>query len=65
MGNSLLDLMVFGRRAGTTAALRAASIPQGTLTLNHLRRFREEGRKHGVAAGVQSPMILPQYTRKE
>jgi succinate dehydrogenase/fumarate reductase flavoprotein subunit len=65
MGNSLLDLMVFGRRAGTTAALRAASIPQGTLTLQHLRRFREEARKHGVAAGVQSPMILPAYTRKE
>jgi len=65
MGNSLLDLMVFGKRAGTTAAALAASKPQGSLTLGHLRRFRSESRKHGAASGVQSPMVLPAYTRKE
>jgi len=65
MGNSLLDLMVFGKRSGTTASAQAASTSQGNLTLGHLRKFRSEARKHGAASGVQSPMILPAYTRKE
>lgn len=65
MGNSLLDLMVFGRRAGLTAASRASSMNQGNLTLGHLRRFRAEANKHGSSSGVVSPMILPAYTRKE
>ncbi|MGB4993899.1 MAG: FAD-binding protein [Nitrospira sp.] len=65
MGNSLLDLMVFGKRSGLTAASRAGSMPQGKLTLQHLRRFRAEAKQHGSSSGVISPMILPAYTRKE
>src|SRR6478736_2197378 len=58
MGNSLLDLMVFGKRSGLTAAFRAASRKNGKLTLKHLERFRAEARKHGNPSGVISPMIL-------
>lgn len=65
MGNSLLDLMVFGKRAGTTASLRAKSMPQGRLTLEHLARFRSEARKYSGSAGVVSPMLFPAYTKKE
>jgi len=65
MGNSLLDLMVYGKRAGTTAAARAKSLPQGTLTLEHVARFRAESRKHGVSDGIASPMLFPAYARKE
>jgi succinate dehydrogenase / fumarate reductase flavoprotein subunit/L-aspartate oxidase len=65
MGNSLLDLMVFGKRSGTTAAKRAASLAQGKLTLDHLAVFRAEAKKHGVSSSVISPMILPTYARKE
>ncbi len=65
MGNSLLDLMVFGKRSGLTAAARAGSTQQGALTLKHLERFREEAKKHGNPSGVISPMILPAYTRKD
>lgn len=64
MGNSLLDLMVFGKRSGLTAATRAGSIKQGQLTLKHLERFRVEAKKHGNSSGVISPMVLPAYTRK-
>ena len=64
MGNSLLDLMVFGKRSGLTAADRVKVTKQGTLTLKHLQRFRAEAKKHGNASGVISPMILPAYTRK-
>ena len=65
MGNSLLDLMVFGKRSGTTAAHRARSMNQGNLTLDHLVRFRSEAKRHGVSSGVVSPMVLPSYARKE
>jgi succinate dehydrogenase / fumarate reductase flavoprotein subunit/L-aspartate oxidase len=65
MGNSLLDLMVFGKRSGLTAAARAAAMPQGKLTVGHLKGFRAEAKKHGSVSGVVSPMILPPYTRKE
>ncbi|MEW6245391.1 MAG: FAD-dependent oxidoreductase [Nitrospirota bacterium] len=65
MGNSLLDLMVFGKRSGTTAAQRAASMSQGKLTLDHLARFRAEARKHGASFSVVSPMVLPAYAKKE
>ncbi len=65
MGNSLLDLMVFGKRSGKTAAARAATLPQGKLTLNHVTRFRAEAKKHGVSSNVVSPMVLPSYARKE
>ena len=65
MGNSLLDLMVFGRRSGTTAAARAKTMPQGKLTLEHVKRFKAEARKHGVSAGITSPMLFPAYTKKD
>ncbi|WP_447599511.1 FAD-binding protein [Nitrospira sp. Nam80] len=65
MGNSLLDLMVFGKRSGTTAGLRTGSVRHGKLTLDHLDRFRSESKKHGVSSSVVSPMVLPAYARKE
>jgi len=65
MGNSLLDLMVFGKRAGTTAAERAKAMKHGKLMLEHLARFRAEARKHSGALGVHSPMLFPDYARKE
>lgn len=64
MGNSLLDLMVFGKRSGLTAAGRVGTMKQGKLTLGHLELFRAEAKKHGNASGVISPMVLPAYTRK-
>ena len=64
MGNSLLDLMVYGRRAGTNAAERAKTMSQGALTLAHVEKFREEMKKHQGVGGVVSPMVLPTYTRQ-
>src|SRR5215467_7312904 len=65
MGNSLLDLMVFGKRSGTTAAQRVSSMKHGKLTLEHLTRFRAEAKKHGGSSSVISPMVLPAYAKKE
>ncbi len=63
MGNSLLDLMVYGRRAGITAAARAKSMPHGTLTLGHLARFRDDARQHGGLAKITSPILFPAYAK--
>jgi succinate dehydrogenase / fumarate reductase flavoprotein subunit/L-aspartate oxidase len=40
-------------------------MPQGKLTVGHLKEFRAEAKKHGNLSSVISPMILPAYTRKE
>lgn len=60
MGNSLLDIITFGRRAGMNAAEKAKSVTVGKLTLNHSRKFNEEVRNLGIAK-VCSPMLLPNY----
>jgi len=65
MGNSLLDLMVFGKRSGTEAASRVSSMRHGRLTLDHLTRFRAEAKKRGIAGSITSPMLFPDYTRRE
>jgi succinate dehydrogenase / fumarate reductase flavoprotein subunit/L-aspartate oxidase len=64
MGNSLLDLMVFGKRAGQTAAERAKALKQGKLTLEHLSQFRAEAKRNHVSSGIVAPMVLPAYTRQ-
>lgn len=63
MGNSLLDLMVFGKRSGLAAATRCHTMAQGRLTLNHVQRFRADAKQRGVTHQVVSPMVLPAYTR--
>ena len=61
MGNSLLDLMVFGKRSGLAVAERVRAMTPGRLTLNHLQRFRAEAKKHRVTNQVTSPVVLPAY----
>ena len=61
MGNSLLDIIVFGRIAGTKAAEAAKSVKLGKLSLEHVRRYAEEEKVAGVQ-GELSPKLLPVYT---
>jgi succinate dehydrogenase / fumarate reductase flavoprotein subunit/L-aspartate oxidase len=65
MGNSLLDIIVFGRRAGQAAAAFAASTAQGAATLAHLARFRDVLRQAGITAPSSSPLLIPDYVRRE
>jgi succinate dehydrogenase / fumarate reductase flavoprotein subunit len=64
MGNSLLEIGVFGRRAGAAAALRARQVEHGKLTLAHVDRWRRELEQAGIESGAVSPMLLPDYTRQ-
>ena len=62
MGNSLLDIIVFGRNAGKAAAARCKEIELGTMNLDHIRDYAEELEKAGLHTGSVSPMLLPNYT---
>jgi len=65
MGNSLLDIIVFGRRAGRHAAFvsKEMSVPAG-LNLDHLDAFHRELEATGAADGRVGPMLLPHYTHR-
>jgi succinate dehydrogenase / fumarate reductase flavoprotein subunit len=65
MGNSLLDICVFGRRAGRAAAERSHTAHPATPTLAHLIEWTKLRRAAGLADGAASPTILPDYTRHE
>ncbi|MBT9167761.1 MAG: L-aspartate oxidase [Syntrophomonadaceae bacterium] len=65
MGNSLLDIVVFGRRAGEHAGTGAKEIKVKKLSLDHLRTFHQELEAAGVATGGRvSPILLPRYTHR-
>ena len=64
MGNSLLDIIVFGRIAGQKSSERAKSVTAGELTLAHLNAFARERAEAGIASDTVSPKLLPDYTRK-
>lgn len=64
MGNSLLDVCVFGRRAGAAAAAFSRQVVPGKPTLAHVDDWKSLRRQAGLTAGAPSPVILPDYTRK-
>jgi succinate dehydrogenase/fumarate reductase flavoprotein subunit len=62
MGNSLLDICVFGRRAGVSAAIWAQKACPGEPTLAHLESWECARWEAGLDGGEASPVILPDYT---
>jgi succinate dehydrogenase/fumarate reductase flavoprotein subunit len=63
MGNSLLDVTVFGRRAGRTAGQQFRDMQIGKLTLAHVDAWEKELSDAGLETEIESPLILPDYTR--
>ncbi len=63
MGNSLLEIFTFGRHVGVVAARRARETAFGDLTTKHLEKFAASSAPRW--AGVRSPLLLPNYVRKE
>ncbi len=62
MGNSLLDIIVFGRNAGVQAAAAAKNVEYATPTLSHVTDFAKEMADAGVVTDKVSPVLLPRYT---
>lgn len=64
MGNSLLDVIVFGRIAGKNAAEKSKSENPEKLTLAHVKDFEKKRIAAGITEDMKSPLVLPDYTRK-
>ena len=62
MGNSLLDIIVFGRLAGKNAAQKSKTVQLGNLTLKHIDNFANELKNANILSGKPSPVLLPKYT---
>ena len=65
MGNSLLDVIVFGRDAGKAAAARAKDVKLGTMTLKHVEAYADALKEAGLESEDVSPLLLPKYARHE
>jgi succinate dehydrogenase / fumarate reductase flavoprotein subunit len=63
MGNSLLEICVYGRRAGRSAAGYAAGVTAGQPTLEHVAVWNKELDAAGINGALKSPILLPDYTR--
>ena len=65
MGNSLLDIIVFGRNAGKAAAARASGVTLGRMNLDHIYSYAQALEQAGAVHQGVSPLLLPHYARHE
>jgi succinate dehydrogenase / fumarate reductase flavoprotein subunit/L-aspartate oxidase len=66
MGNSLLDILVFGRISGRNAAEYAlARSGNGALSLDHVRRYHGQLEEAGIDTDRVAPMLLPDYSNPD
>jgi succinate dehydrogenase / fumarate reductase flavoprotein subunit len=59
--NSLLDIFVFGRRAGRKMAERVKEVKIGRLSLEHVKAYQESLKEAQIVSEVLSPLLLPDY----
>ena len=65
MGNSLLDVIVFGRNAGKKAAAKYKEVTLGEMNIDHVAAYDAELKAAGLDTGLVSPKLLPGYARHE
>ncbi len=66
MGNSLQDIITFGRRAGKNAAAYInGGVELKDLTLDHVVKFEKELAEAGVENPQIAPILLPDYATDE
>lgn len=61
MGNALLELVAFGRRAGNAAAADARRERPRNLGLNHLAGWRRGLLAAGLPLARKGPLLFPPY----
>ena len=59
--NSLVDIFVFGQRAGRHSANRSKDIQIGDLSLDHVRAYNELLTNNHIVSEEKSPILLPDY----
>ena len=61
MGNSLLDVIVFGRNAGKKAATKCKNVELGEMNLDHIYAYEKELKAAGAETDKVSPLLLPAH----
>jgi len=64
-GNSLLDIFVFGRRSGASAAEYVKNVQLGQLSLEHVKKYNAELESAGIKTDLRSPILLPDYIEND
>lgn len=66
MGNSLQDIITFGRRAGRNAAeYIKGGVELKKLTLDHVLQFENALKEAGIKDPLVAPVVLPDYSTDE
>ena len=65
MGNSLLDIIVFGRNAGKEAGAKCKEVELKELTLAHVKDFSQMLADANIETTVVSPKLLPDYRKQD
>ncbi len=66
MGNSLQDIITFGRRAGTKAVEYIGNgVELKKPTLDHVVKFEKELKEAGIGDPIVAPLLLPDYSTDE
>lgn len=61
MGNALLDILSFGRRAGRAAAARGSTSRASKVGLEHVYNWQRELVRVGLPLDIHAPALFPQY----
>jgi succinate dehydrogenase / fumarate reductase flavoprotein subunit/L-aspartate oxidase len=62
MGNALLEIISFGRRAGEKASENIRGRGHKNVTIEHLRRLRRELALAGMSMASKSPILFPKIS---
>jgi succinate dehydrogenase / fumarate reductase flavoprotein subunit/L-aspartate oxidase len=65
MGNALLDILSFGRRAGAAAAGRRGVGRQQRISIDHVHQWQRQLTLAGRPLNVKAPALFPEYANFE
>jgi succinate dehydrogenase / fumarate reductase flavoprotein subunit/L-aspartate oxidase len=63
MGNALLEIISFGRRAGAVAAQQRNNRGHKHITIDHISNMRRELMQHGMPMTLKAPLLFPDYAQ--
>jgi L-aspartate oxidase len=63
MGNALLEIICFGRKAGAVAARARHSRGHKQISIDHISNLRRELMLHGMPMTTRSPLLFPEYSQ--
>ncbi|MBT4080477.1 MAG: FAD-binding protein [Gammaproteobacteria bacterium] len=63
MGNALLEIISFGRRAGLIAAERRKNKRSSQLSIEHLNQLRRELTHSNLSLDCEGPLLFPEYAK--